>query len=343
MSKATNGLHSLAVMAQHLAATRDLNGLLEAAAERACVALAAASVSISQTVPTGDAVRTIINVGELADVEERWPEDEVYSVDVYSRLATTMKDRTSWVECVDDPEAPEEERQLLLSLGKGCSLTTAIVVDGHTWGEFYVTRHLDDPVFDQEAVQYAELLVAILAAAVSSSIRQSTLHELASRDPLTGLLNRRALDERAATMFELGDEPSREVAVVAIDINGLKLVNDTEGHPEGDEVIRTVAAALAQTCEAMPSSVVARIGGDEFTVVVSGSDVAKVEEIVNLVCHEVGESNSRIGLSAGFACVQLTSDTTFTMSDVFAAADRAQYVAKRTESRFAVRAEPLSG
>jgi diguanylate cyclase (GGDEF)-like protein len=342
MGEATSGLRSLAAMAEHLSGTRDLNGLLEAAAEQACVALGAASVSISQTVPSGDAVRTIINVGELADIEQRWPDDEVYTVDAYSRLATTMEHRTSWVECVDDPEAAQEERELLEALGKGCSLTTAIVVDGHTWGEFYATRHLADPVFDQDSVLYAELLVAIVAAAVSSSIRESTLYELASRDPLTGLLNRRALDERAETMFDLGDDAMREIAVVAIDINGLKLVNDTEGHPRGDEVIRTVAAALAGACETMPSSVVARIGGDEFTVVVSGEDVHRVEENVNRVCHEVRQRSSRVGLSAGIACVQLTAPSTVTMNEVFAAADRAQYVAKRRASRVVVHAEPLS-
>ena len=336
MGKATSGLQSLATMAHLLARQHELNDLLETAAEQACTAMGAATVSISAIVPDGHAIRTIINVGDLADDEERWPEAELYLIAGDERLTATMLDRMSSVDSVDDPDCPDYEREHLERLGKGSSLTTAIVVDGQAWGELYVTRHIGDEAFSQDAIAYAEVLAAILAAAVSSSIRETTLQELAFHDPLTGLLNRRALDEHGAGLFDLGDDAARDVAVVAIDINDLKLVNDSLGHATGDRVIRAVASALASAFEPLKSSVVARAGGDEFTVLVSGRDVGMVEQTVNVLCREVSKTASLTGLSAGIAAVVLTQTSTVSMSEVFAAADRALYAAKRSGSRTAV-------
>jgi diguanylate cyclase (GGDEF)-like protein len=342
MMKATSGLRSLAAMAHLLARKHDLNDVLETAAEQACAALGAATVSISRLSPSGEFVSTIVNVGDLGDDEQRWPEDETYAMTGHGRLSSAIRDKRTWVDSLDDPDCPVEERELLESLGKGCSLATAIVVAGHSWGEFYATRHVGAPVFDEDAVAYAEVLVAILGAAVSSSIRETTLEELAFHDPLTGLLNRRALDEEAVMLFDLGDQQSREIAVVAIDINELKLINDTEGHARGDQVIKAAAAALTRAFEPLTSSVVARAGGDEFTVLVSGPDVADVEHTVNALCREASDASTRVGLSAGISKVVLDASRAFTMSDVFAAADRALYVAKRMRSSVAVVADDIS-
>jgi diguanylate cyclase (GGDEF)-like protein len=342
MGNATSGLRSLAAMAHLLARQSELNDLLETAAEHARVAMGAATVAISAIVPDGEAIRTIINVGDLAPGEERWPDNETYSIAGDARLAATVLKRMSSVDDVDDPACPLHQREQLIRLGKGSSLTTAIVVDGQAWGEMYVTRHIGHPAFDEDAIAYAEVLSAILAAAVSSSIRETTLQKLAFHDPLTGLLNRRALDEHAARLFELGDDPARDIAVVAIDINGLKLVNDTSGHATGDRVIRDVAAALSHAFAPLTSSVVARAGGDEFTVLVAGRDVGMVEQTVNVLCRDVSKTSSLTGLSAGIAAVVLTRAFTFSMSEVFAAADRALYVAKRTGSRTAVIADDFT-
>ena len=341
MGKATSGLQSLATMAHLLASRQELDDVLETGAEQACVAIGAATVSISAIVPEGHAIRTIVNVGDLAPGEQRWPEDETYAIAGDDRLTSTMLERMSSVASLEDPDLPDRERAHLARLGKGSSLTTAIVVDGQAWGELYVTRHVGDPAFDQDAVAYAEVMAAILAAAVSSSIRETNLQQLAFHDPLTGLLNRRALDEHAAGLFALGDEAARDIAVVAVDINELKLVNDTLGHAAGDRVIRSAAAALAGAFEPLKSSVVARAGGDEFTVLVSGRDVGMVEQVVNVLCRDVSKIAALTGLSAGIAAVVLTPTSTVSMTEVFAAADRALYTAKRTGSITAVIADDL--
>ncbi|MCD9199476.1 sensor domain-containing diguanylate cyclase [Aeromicrobium wangtongii] len=329
-------------MAHLLAQAHQLDGLIEMAAEHARTALGAASISISRFVPEDDVIKTIINVGDLAPHEVRWPQDETYSLVGYKRLFSTLHERQSWIDSIDDPECEARELELLHRLGKGSCLVTSIVVDGRPWGEFFATRHVGAAVFSQDAIAYAEVLAAILASAVARAIREAALEDLASRDPLTGLLNRRALDDRAAQVFDLGEQASRQVVIVAVDIDGLKQVNDSQGHAQGDAVIRHTAAALMSAFEPVQSNLVARVGGDEFTVLVWDGDAELVEKTVNTVCETVDASDLGIGLSAGLAAAVLTPESSLTVTEMFAAADRAQYVAKRTQSCVAVIADDVS-
>lgn len=342
MSEAVSGLRSLAEMAHILTTQHQLHDLLETAADHACDALGAATVSISQLRPDGNSVRTIINVGDLGDVEERWPIDEIYDVREDPGLLAAIRHRASFIESIEDEGRVADENAMLERLGKGCSLATPIFVDGDVWGEFFATRHVGAMVFDDDGVAYAQVLAAILGAAISRSLREATLQEMAFHDPLTGLLNRRALDEHAARLFSVDDDRARSVAVVAIDINGLKQINDSAGHAEGDLVIRAVATALERAFEPHPSSVVARVGGDEFIALVSGHDVDMVEQTVNVLCRAVAEESSRVMLSAGIAAVVVDRTSRGLQSSTFAAADEALYRAKRTGSLQAVIAERVA-
>jgi diguanylate cyclase (GGDEF)-like protein len=341
-------LQSLASMAHVLSRSHDVRDVIETAATDARAALGAATVSIGQVDLGADVVRTVINVGDLSPVEVRWPEDEVYVISSDERLMSAMHELRSWVDSIDDPACSPRERMLLDQLGKGSSLVTPIVVDGQAWGEFYATRHIGTSPFDDDAIAYAEVVAAIMAAAISRTLREAELKTLASHDALTGVYNRRGLDDRVTEFFELGDALRREIVAVAVDINELKLINDTQGHLFGDEQIRSVAAALTGRFAPMPHSVVARVGGDEFTVVVADTTELAVEQAINDVCTEMSERDHPVGISAGIASTVLTDDlVTATSSerwasDLFASADEALYVAKRTESRVAVRAVDIS-
>ena len=117
------------------------------------------------------------------------------------------------------------------------------------------------------------------------ALREESLEQLAYRDPLTGLLNRRALDERAAQAFDVAPRSTRTVTVVSLDINRLKQVNDTLGHLAGDQLIQSVARALTTEFSRLAGSLVARVGGDEFTVLVSGHDPAAVVAAADRLCR----------------------------------------------------------
>lgn len=321
-------IRSLAALARALGRSEALNRLLEIAAEEARGAMRAASVSISRLVPGTLTVRTIVNVGRLGPDEVRWPENETCAVDEFASLALVADGLQTWAWSLDDPETPDSERELLATLGKGSSLGAPIVVDGRLWGELYATREVGDPDFDDIDAAYLEALLAILAGAVSRALREESLEQLAYRDPLTGLLNRRALDEHAAEAFDVPAGQTRTVTAVTVDINRLKQVNDTLGHVAGDQLIQAVARDLDHAFAPLTGALVARVGGDEFTVLVTGSDPSAAVRTSNELCRRTWAFGQGAGVSAGAASLVVTPGTVVMPADLFAAADRAQYVAK---------------
>ena len=329
-------LRSLASMARVLNRSHPLTRILEIAAEEARRILPAASVSVSRAEPDGRSVRTIVNVGDLGPEEVRWPENETYPMPEFADVDAEDEELTVWRWRVDDPETPERERELLEQLDKCCSLCAPVVVDGRVWGEVYATRVAGDSAFDEDDIAYLEGLIAILAGALSRADREKSLSELAYRDPLSGLLNRRAVDEHARRVFDVPPGVTREVTVVAVDINGLKQTNDRLGHQAGDRLIQSVAQRLRRSFADLPGSVVARVGGDEFNVLVTDCPVDKVVEIADHLSEESWALDPLTALSCGVAGAVLTSEHTLTPAELFAAADGAQYVAKRERRRTTV-------
>ncbi len=336
-------IRSLARIARILGRSEALLQLLEQAAEEALTAIRASSVSVSRLEPGSMRVRTLVNVGELGPNEVRWPEDETYAMDEFVNLELVVDDLLTWSASLEDPNCDPNERRLLTALGKGSSIGAPIVVDGQLWGEFYATRKVGDPRFDDDDVAYLEVLIAILAGAVSRALREESLEQLAYRDPLTGLLNRRALDEHAERAFQVPQGSSRTVTVVAVDINRLKEVNDTLGHVAGDQLIQSVGRALSTAFGRLTGSLVARVGGDEFTVMVTGHDSAQVLQVADRLCQHTWKFGRGAGISCGAATAVVTHHPGFTPRELFAAADRAQYVAKHGRLASTVLADDAPG
>jgi diguanylate cyclase len=99
-----------------------------------------------------------------------------------------------------------------------------------------------------------------------------SLRRLAMHDPLTGLPNRRAFDQRLADELARHDRFGQPVSVMLVDVDDFKRVNDRYGHAKGDEVLIWVAAFLVSQLRSI--DVVCRLGGDEFAVILPGTDEA---------------------------------------------------------------------
>ena len=334
-------IRSLAALARALSRSESLHRLLEHAAEVALQTLHAASVSISRLEPDGRSVRTIVNVGDLGPDEVRWPDDETYLIEEFDGLNPGTDELVTWAWHRDDPRTPRRERALLEELGKGSSVAAPLLVAGELWGEFYATRHRFAAPFDQDDVAYLEALIAILAGALARASREETLVQLAYHDPLTGLFNRRAIDDHARIAFDVPPGMHRQVGVVALDINGLKQTNDQRGHQAGDELIQRVAGDLVKSFADLTACVVGRVGGDEFTVLSVDRSVDPLVEVADQVIARSWEHDATTALSGGVASVVLSAEKRLAPTEVFAAADRALYVAKRERRRSTVVAEPL--
>jgi diguanylate cyclase (GGDEF)-like protein len=109
------------------------------------------------------------------------------------------------------------------------------------------------------------MLANEIAVAIDRDILMSQLKDLSRRDGLTGLLNRRALDEELTRQFAIASRHDRPLSVAMLDLDHFKEYNDTYGHQAGDRLLRTTAAAWTATLR--ETDLIARYGGEEFVVV----------------------------------------------------------------------------
>jgi diguanylate cyclase (GGDEF)-like protein len=177
------------------------------------------------------------------------------------------------------------------------------------------------------------LLVVGGCVAVVRVVQQRFEHErkalraTAMRDPLTGTANRRAFGERIQYEVARHTRQQRRFAVLALDLDGFKGVNDRFGHQAGDELLREVAKAIAATLREQDT--VARMGGDEFYVLAPETDREGGAKLAGRVSHAV--SGVTTGLSALSASVGLAifPDDGEHPLEVIEAADHEAIEAKR--------------
>ena len=181
-------------------------------------------------------------------------------------------------------------------------------------------------------------LLGLLADQAAVAISNASLHQTVSRqaysDMVTGLPNRRALDERLDEEVIKARRTGNTFAVIMMDVDGFKSVNDTYGHAIGDQVLRGIFNFLATGLRS--TDFLARYGGDELTLILSQSDppstvvvVQKILELVQQYTFEVpGGEKLHLGLSCGIAIFPVHASTA---ANLLRAADEALYRAKKQQ------------
>ncbi len=164
----------------------------------------------------------------------------------------------------------------------------------------------------------------------STAIRDGELAlSLAETDALTGVLNRRGWDRMLAVHETRARTFGDPCALIAVDLDGLKAVNDTQGHTAGDALIRAAADVLRSVVR--EDDVVARLGGDEFGVIATLPAFAAAGLV-----HRLKEAFAKAGVSAAIGLAQVATDTD--IDAAWRSADTRMYAAKnrsRTSRRFA--------
>ena len=184
------------------------------------------------------------------------------------------------------------------------------------------------------ALVEALCLVVIAAGVLLLARRLRTSHDalwaLARRDELTGVGNYRSLHERLAEEIARHRRHSREFALVLLDLDGFKAVNERLGHLEGDRLLAEIGAALSDEVRAEDS--VFRQGGDEFAVIVPEANAEEAEEVAarlrERISHRGFDSDERWPVSAacGFAMFPVDG---VTVDDLLGFADADLFAAKR--------------
>ncbi|MFZ6046980.1 diguanylate cyclase domain-containing protein [Pseudomonas sp. CR3202] len=160
------------------------------------------------------------------------------------------------------------------------------------------------------------------------------MRQLANRDGLTGLYNRRCFDESLAQEFERHRRQHSPLALALIDIDHFKAYNDHYGHPQGDVCLQRVATAI-DTVARRPGELVARYGGEEFVIILPHSDTHGARKYGERLCevvrnlqlaHQASETADQVTISVGVA--SLVPSVESTTLQLIALADQALYQAK---------------
>ena len=231
------------------------------------------------------------------------------AVMAFSVLLAQQYDIFGWIKSLATPERTISPAEAVLL---GC------IAAGCIW--CFIARRLHEAAAD-----------TVDPELVASEI--SILRELAMRDPLTGLPNRRVLLEALDLAMERPPLPGTAHAVFLLDLNGFKRVNDRYGHAAGDEVLRAVVGRFQRA--ARTDDVFARLGGDEFAVLarnVTQSDASAIgNRFIEVLSKSVraGATTHDVGVAIGAALLPADGDT---VEKILRHADVAMYRAKANEA-----------
>ena len=203
-------------------------------------------------------------------------------------------------------------------------------------GDDFMAKSVPEPVL--RAKMKAMGRIATLRQRLS--VANHKLEELASSDGLTGLCNRRSMDERVDVAFDHASKLGGAFGLLMLDIDNFKKYNDHYGHQQGDDCLRRVARAVGDVVDAANISVTvdafaARYGGEEFAVVVPGASDAVLRQVADLIvetvrqlgiAHEKNDHWEVVTISVGGA---RQAPAVGVVGDIFRAADAKLFLAKK--------------
>lgn len=218
-----------------------------------------------------------------------------------------------------------------------------VVVDAarHSQSVAYVLRDITDYLRAQENLQVSTRL---MEERLEANLRlQEQLHEMAHRDSLTGLNNRRILENISDRLIESADAAGQSLVAVSLDLDHFKRLNDTYGHKAGDDALVAIADVLTRSLRS--GEVAVRMGGEEFLVLIPHADIEEARaraEAWRAVIRSQPVATSlgaaEITFSAGISAYP---DTAASFEQMLQQADKAVYAAKRAgRNRVVVARQP---
>jgi diguanylate cyclase (GGDEF)-like protein len=259
-------------------------------------------------------------------------------------LGRVIHDHVRMVVDAADERADPAERARLGALGRRVMLLLPLVAHSEPVGVAELTSAQNRSI-DERRIALAGTLAFEAAMAIENGRLYHQLRERSLHDPLTGLANRSLFFDRVShAIARLGRRPGVMVAVLFIDLDNFKTVNDTLGHARGDRLLALVAERLRTVVRVMDT--VARLGGDEFALLLeelTTADGALVvaERAVSLFRTPFDLAGQSVNISASIG-VALRADGSGGADELVHEADEAMYQAKRAGKGRVVRSAPVS-
>ncbi|MFJ2888231.1 diguanylate cyclase domain-containing protein [Streptomyces sp. NPDC087305] len=333
-------LAAVVELAQGMAAAHTPRESWRAAAAGARRALDGSFAALSVWERELGRLKVLVNVGERAEGEEEFPDAETYPVHQFPEITEFLHERwagggepNAWVETAEGPAAgsPGYCHQRVAALRRrrrGCCVVAPIVLHGRAWGELYVARPVGATLFGRGDADFATVLASVVAAGIAQTERLEEARRLAFTDALTGLANRRAVDVRLDEAIERHRRDGVVVSLVVCDLNGLKRVNDTQGHAVGDRLLERFGSVLSLCGAMLPGALAARLGGDEFCLLAVGPPADEVVDAAVELCRRAAELELGEGVACGVASTEDPIGAVRSGRRLFRLADAAQYRAK---------------
>ncbi|MFD6153420.1 diguanylate cyclase domain-containing protein [Streptomyces sp. NPDC060243] len=339
-------LRAVVELAQAMAMARSARETWRAAARGARRALGGSFAALSVWERGPGRLRVLVNEGERAPGEEEFPEDETYPVHRFPEITEFLHERWArggaphaWAETAEGPAGGgagycHQRVAALRRRGRGACVVAPLVLDGRAWGELYVARRAGAPVFGQAEAGLATVLAAVVAAGLAQLHRLEEARRLAFTDPLTGLANRRLVDQRLDEALERHRDEGLVLSLVVCDLNGLKRVNDTQGHAVGDHLLERFGCVLSRGAARLGTgTLAARLGGDEFCLLALGPGADEVVAVAEEICAAAYELDVGEGVACGVASTGDPIGPVASARRLFRLADAAQYEAKGLAAR----------
>jgi diguanylate cyclase (GGDEF)-like protein/PAS domain S-box-containing protein len=236
----------------------------------------------------------------------------------------------------------ESEEQLTNIYGETFHIATKRSIHKDAAGNVFLVGVIRDITQRKTVEEELRRTTAELSKS-NQELRESRnrLHHLANHDVLTQLPNRQLFHEKLQQAMEWAKRNQRQMAVLFLDLDGFKKVNDTLGHSIGDELLKSVAKRL--TCSLRASDTVARLGGDEFTVILPAvPGIQEVERVADKILATISQPfvleghTVNVSTSVGIALYPTHSGD---LEDLIQLADTAMYTAKQAgKSQYSIAA-----
>lgn len=209
-------------------------------------------------------------------------------------------------------------------------LSYPLAIGGRKLAVLNFTDKADGRMFEESDLELLHSIAPQMALAIDRAMlkdKAGEYEQLSVTDALTGLLNRRYLEERLTEEIKRSNRHGYPMSFMMIDVDEFKSYNDSFGHPEGDKVLKIVGHVLRDTLRG--ADVAARYGGEEFSILLpqtTSEEAYTIAERIRVRIEETDFLNRKVTVSLGIASCSLELNSA---DDLIAAADKALYEAKR--------------
>ncbi len=218
-------------------------------------------------------------------------------------------------------------RDFLVKLGFRSGIIVPLLLREHSLGVLFLQDCFEPRFWNIDDIS----LINSLADQISVAIENAELHQEQERqaitDGLTGIANRRSFSRTLAREFERAKRYQQPLSLIMLDLDYLKVINDTFGHQVGDEAIKAVGHVLKQSSRTI--DLAARYGGEEFCLLLPNTQLAMAEQLAERLRHLINdlhlEGPGHISVSVGIASYPIHAEESDTL---FRRADEALYEAK---------------